>query len=64
MAFKLKLTYPSGEEEILEEEYESEAEAESEGMEQANAYSIGAEVLEDACMDYCDESLEWEVIKE
>lgn len=64
MAFRLKLTYPSGEEEILEEEFESEAEAKSEGMEQANAYSIGAEVLEDAGRDFCDESLEWEVIEE
>lgn len=64
MAFKLRLRYPSGEEEVLDEEFGSESEAESEGMEQANAFAIGGEILELAGRDYEEGNLEYEVIEE
>ena len=64
MGYKVRLQYPSGETEELDEVFDSWESADSEGMEQANAFAVGGDVLEDAGRDFASGSLEWEVYEE
>ncbi|WP_303249646.1 hypothetical protein [uncultured Slackia sp.] len=64
MGFKIKYTYPNGEEEIEDDVYETEQEAEQVAEDGVTDFATGAEILEDMGRDFIEGSLEYEIIEE
>lgn len=64
MGFKIKYTYPDGEEEVEDEVYDSEQEAEWAAEDGVNGFATGAEILEDRGEDFMEGDLEYEIIEE
>ncbi len=64
MGFKIKYTYPNGEEEIEEDVYETEQEAEWAAEDGVTGFSTGAEILEDMGRNFTEGSLEYGTIEE
>ena len=54
MAFKVKMLWPDGDADYLEDEYATEKEAEQAGQEELEAFWAGAEVLKLAGEDYLE----------
>ncbi|MDM8289239.1 hypothetical protein QUW41_07965 [Slackia piriformis] len=64
MGFKIKYTYPNGEEEIDDDVYATEQEAEWAAEDGVTGFATGAEILEDRGEDFTEGSLEYEIIEE
>lgn len=64
MGFKIKYTYPNGEEEIDDDVYEAEQEAEWAAEDGVTGFATGAEILEDMGRDFMEGSLKYEIIEE
>lgn len=64
MGFRIKFTYPDGEEEVEDDVYDTEDEAASAAEDGVLGFSTGADVLDDMGEDFTEGKLEYEIIEE